>query len=992
MATITTQTPSAIRDAIISQLGDLVKRRVSLDTYLSTLGLVDKNQDLSQLELVVQIEINNLLNQKYQLTQKVEQADVKINILDEDLKLLNDRYQSTNSRYNSLEARKNADQSLISTLAAKKTSLVNLFDTDIQGIEAAITKSITDITTLQNQLKSPTVTSQSKEAIKKDVNAKLLEIDAQSNQLKIRKIDRDQRSALLDLQIAESGDRVNALNPQISAQKLLVYEYKTNITSREIEVKNLQASRTIDTNTLANLEGSYGNLIKDNTSITIGINYLAKVLQQHQQLLLGQEVSVNRERDFALDAQFGYIQDISKITDKTKEAGIDYYKVFLDSLTDKTKDITNIWQGNLAESVDYTQLVIKQQKGLSAARDNLNKYVENTLADPDGKYHLAEIELNQAIRIREILAKRYDTIGSTKTSLEEIIALFKKQSEQAEELNKAINPYLELAKNSSELIKIDKFEQQLSAWKNNLVDGNIIDFTYLENLLKANGKPSNIKAQYDALVQPYLDKLAAKQKLILSPEYLQAPVSDSFSIKSPFPNTGYGVSSNNYKFLTGDFNGDQKTDLVHFVNDGGAGYIHIWKSNGDGTFTVDKSFTPWIGYAVNSNSYNYLTGDFNGDGKTDLVHLFDNNYIHTWLANNTGTFDTKALFSPRSGYAIGANNYKYLTGDFNGDGKTDLIHLVSNDGVNVWFSKGDGTFEIKQPLGFKPWNTYPVDSNQYKYITGDFNGDGKTDLIHFVKLFNTATNKDNSYVHVWLSKGDGTFEVKDGYSPWNKQGAFLPIDYSVDANNFNFQTGDFNGDGKTDLIHHVDNNYNLIWTSNSDGTFNIATPFSKRGYSLSANNYNYLIGDFNGDGKTDTVHLADPKFVNTFLSLGDSQKAQENKIDVEIEAAKQKATQDLQVLIDPLITSLNPIINDKQKQVLLDLSNSLSKYAEDFITSSSQDALKQYLTSRLALIKQNSDQDLASFNNQVSKLSLSNRASDLFLILPDLVDSLTGLL
>jgi Ca2+-binding RTX toxin-like protein len=1035
MNTITTQTPSAIRDAIISQLGDLVKRRISLETYISTLGLVDKNQDLSQLELAVQIEINILLNQKYQLTQKVNQADVKINILDEDLRLLNDRYQSATGRYNSLEARKNADQSSISTLTAKKTSLVNLFNTDIQGVEAAITQLNNDITALQSQLKAPNVTSESeKVAIKKDVNAKLLDIDTQSNQLKIKRIDRDQRSALLDLQIAEAGDQINELNPQINAQKLLLDGYKVNIISREIEVNNLQAGRTTDVNALTNLEENYGNLIKDNTSITIGANYLAKALQQHQQLLLSQEIGVNRERDFALDAQFDYIQDVSRITDKIREAGIDYYKVFLDSLTDKTKDITNIWQGNLAESVDYTQLITKEQKELSTARENLNKYVENTLADSDGNYHLAEIELNQAIRIREISAKQYDTIGSTKTSLEEIIALFKKQTKQAEELNTAINPYLELAKNSIELIKIARFEQQLSAWKNNLTDGSLIDFTYLENLLKANGKPSNIKAQYDILVKPYLDKLVAEQNLLLSPEYLQATVSDSFSIKLPFPNTtyavnnnnykyltgdfngdqkidlvhfvndggagyiiiwhsnvdgtftisksfapsSYGVSNNNYKYLTGDFNGDKKTDLVHFVNDGGVGYIHIWKSNGDGTFAVDKSFKPWNGYAVNSNGYNYLAGDFNGDGKTDLVHLFNNDYIHTWLSKDDGTFDTKALFAPQGGYAIGANNYKYLTGDFNGDGKTDLIHLVSKDGVNVWFSKGDGTFEIKQPLGFKPWNTYPVDSNQYKYLTGDFNGDGKTDLIHFVKLFNSATNKDNSYAHVWLSKGDGTFEVKDGYSPWNKQGAFLPIDYSVDANNFNFQTGDFNGDGKTDLIHHVNDKYNLIWTSNSDGTFNISAPFSKSGYSLSANSYNYLTGDFNGDGKTDAVHLANPNFVSTFLSLGDSQKAQENKIDVEIEAAKQKATQDLQVLTDPLLTSLNSIINDKQRQVLLDSSNSLSKYTEDFIASSNQDVLKQYLTSRLAIIKQNSDQDLASFNNQVSNLSLSNRASDLF--------------
>jgi hypothetical protein len=231
-----------------------------------------------------------------------------------------------------------------------------------------------------------------------------------------------------------------------------------------------------------------------------------------------------------------------------------------------------------------------------------------------------------------------------------------------------------------------------------------------------------------------------------NPNYVDANVSEiaqsntdgTFSIKSFTPGGGYGVGVNNYRYETGDFNGDGKTDLIHFdVNN----YVHLWQSNGDGTFSI-KSFTPGGGYGVGVNNYRYETGDFNGDGKTDLIHFDVNNYVHLWQSNGDGTFSIKS-FTPGGGYEVGVNNYRYETGDFNGDGKTDLIHFDVNNYVHLWQSNGDGTFSIKS---FTPGGGYEVGVNNYRYETGDFNGDGKTDLIHF---------DVNNYVHLWQSNGDG---------------------------------------------------------------------------------------------------------------------------------------------------------------------------------------------------------------------------------------------
>ena len=168
-------------------------------------------------------------------------------------------------------------------------------------------------------------------------------------------------------------------------------------------------------------------------------------------------------------------------------------------------------------------------------------------------------------------------------------------------------------------------------------------------------------------------------------EIAQSNTDGTFSIKSFTPGGGYGVGVNNYRYETGDFNGDGKTDLIHFdVNN----YVHLWQSNGDGTFSI-KSFTPGGGYGVGVNNYRYETGDFNGDGKTDLIHFDVNNYVHLWQSNGDGTFSIKS-FTPGGGYGVGVNNYRYETGDFNGDGKTDLIHFDVNNYVHLWQSNGDG--------------------------------------------------------------------------------------------------------------------------------------------------------------------------------------------------------------------------------------------------------------------------------------------------------------
>jgi len=315
----------------------------------------------------------------------------------------------------------------------------------------------------------------------------------------------------------------------------------------------------------------------------------------------------------------------------------------------------------------------------------------------------------------------------------------------------------------------------------------------------------------------------------------------------------YDISANNYNYLLGDFNGDGKTDLIHLVNND---YSHVWLSNGDGTYDIKPRFPATNGYALqNEANFKFLVGDVNGDGKSDLVHIVNNNLLTTWLSNGDGTFKITPRFPATDGYAMkNEANFMFLMADVNGDKKTDLVHIVNNNFLHVWLSNGDGTYAIKSRFPAADGYALKNEAN-FKFLVGDVNGDGRSDLIHIV---------NNNMLTTWLSNGDGTFKITprfpaaDGYALKN------------DAN-FMFLTADVNGDRKTDLVHIANNNFLHVWISNGDGTFAIKPRFpAADGYALKNEaNYKFIVSDANGDGKQDLVHIANNNYMHVWISNGD---------------------------------------------------------------------------------------------------------------------------
>jgi Bacterial Ig-like domain (group 3)/FG-GAP-like repeat len=303
----------------------------------------------------------------------------------------------------------------------------------------------------------------------------------------------------------------------------------------------------------------------------------------------------------------------------------------------------------------------------------------------------------------------------------------------------------------------------------------------------------------------------------------------------------------------GDFNGDGKPDLAVMNADDNA--IAILLGNGDGTFTNSGSITGVGTTSCSSNNQqsncSIAVGDFNHDGKADLVETSDfDNAVYIYLGNGDGTFTA----APGSPVTVGNFPVAVRTGDFNTDGLLDLVVAnAGDDTVSILLGNGDGTFA--EASG----SPVAVGSFPFFLAVADFNGDGRVDVA--------VTNDDDSTVSVLLSNGDGTFFNAPGSPVGSGNYAPCPI-----------VAADFNGDGIVDLAvanftpdtgQTVSNV--VILLGKGDGSFTDA-PGSP--VLVGLNPFAMVAADFNQDGNTDLAvdnygEISDPTTQSLTLLLGD---------------------------------------------------------------------------------------------------------------------------
>ncbi|GAA1231160.1 hypothetical protein GCM10009665_21900 [Kitasatospora nipponensis] len=275
-------------------------------------------------------------------------------------------------------------------------------------------------------------------------------------------------------------------------------------------------------------------------------------------------------------------------------------------------------------------------------------------------------------------------------------------------------------------------------------------------------------------------------------------------------NVGYTVPVNgnwdwnSLKFVSGDFNGDGRSDLAMMYrhSDGSIGmYTGLADGNGliqafTGSYTVPASANwDW-------NAIQLFAGDFNGSGRSGVVMAYHRTSgeigFYTSLTDTAGNFGAFNL-----GYSVPAGNWdwnslKLVAGDFNGDGRSDLAMMYhhGDNSFAMYTGLADGNGLIQ---AFTGSYTVPAsanwDWNSIQLLAGDFNGSGRSGVA-------MAYRHSNGQIGFYTSLTD----TAGNFGAYNV-GYTVPVNGNWDFASMKLISGDFNGDGRSDLAmmyHHGD--------------------------------------------------------------------------------------------------------------------------------------------------------------------------------------------
>lgn len=344
-------------------------------------------------------------------------------------------------------------------------------------------------------------------------------------------------------------------------------------------------------------------------------------------------------------------------------------------------------------------------------------------------------------------------------------------------------------------------------------------------------------------------------------------------------------------------------------------------SNGTDLVEGASLLTPMVTISTDDEPFTntaYTVGDFDGDGTSDLFVYYS--YDSKWFIYSFKTGVPVLIASGNTANPFGSlhlegiweeSEYQFTTGfvdsetplelypqmadfyafDMNGDGKDEIVVVGDGKLISGYIYSGKHTFFVNELTqsgtlheicrdyypsqhNFK----LPYQGNENTIRPGDFNGDGKTDML----VWDVQILSSGSTVGSWhISYSTGTSFLKNGstvplsdYIPTSLKYSGYYYHGQGTENKREFFTADFNNDGKSDIVEKITDGsngtdfhtlYSMGNNSFLEDNTHFANTYSKNAYFFDAIS---LVGDYDGDGHPDILKRdGDPTRNSAYFSF-----------------------------------------------------------------------------------------------------------------------------
>ncbi|UCC93939.1 MAG: VCBS repeat-containing protein, partial [Thermoplasmata archaeon] len=256
------------------------------------------------------------------------------------------------------------------------------------------------------------------------------------------------------------------------------------------------------------------------------------------------------------------------------------------------------------------------------------------------------------------------------------------------------------------------------------------------------------------------------------------------------------AGSDVFSIASGDFNKDGRADLVVVNYD--ADTATVFLQNAQGKMIKDRDVN------TDDTPRTVEVGDLNHDGRDDFaVGTYNGKSVNIFKSKATGGFDKSTISLTRQVLDLDI-------ADLNNDGRDDIVLATYASYGEIYFQTGTGSFSLHRSMtvtsGGYYWYTYYVRG----CAAGDFNNDGRVDVAFTVSTTYTSTWAYQYYgmMKVHLQSSSGTFSSSHTWRYYAYNYA-----YGIDA-------GDVTGDGRDDIVitnHYI--NQIRVWTQRGTGGF-----------------------------------------------------------------------------------------------------------------------------------------------------------------------------